>query len=337
MIPTAPSSSRAVWPGLLARRALQAVALMLIIGVLCFLMIRALPGDMAMRIAAGRYGFDLVGSGAADTVRAELGSRLAGPEALLGWLGDLLRLDLGESLVTGTPVWDEISHQLGATLRLSGAALAAGTLIGLPLGILCGLRPGRLADRWVQTVAMLLRATPSFLLAVLLMLGVAVHLGVLPVAGDGAEGSLLLPGLTLGLGLAAGLARVLRNSLADVTRSPAWEFALTKGLGIRQALLPHGLRNAAVPVLAWLGMQAVFLVEGTVVIETLFAWPGIGHALVHAIFARDVPMIQGTALCIGLLFVAFNTLTDALCLLIDPRQRLAAPASGGAGSSHARA
>lgn len=309
------------WSALLARRAFQALALALIVGSLCFLMIRSLPGDMAMRIAAGRYGFDLVSTGAADTVRAELGQQLQGWPALLGWLGNLLRLDLGHSLVTGDTVWSEVSHQLGATLRLSLSALALGAGIGVPLGVYCGLHAGGLADRVVMALTVVFRAMPSFLLAVLLMLLVAVKLGALPVAGDGQPGSLLLPGLTLGLGLAAGLVRVSRQALVAAIRTPAHDFARTKGLSDTQALLRHGLRNAAVPVVAWLGVQAVFLVEGTVVIETLFAWPGIGHALVHAVFARDVPVIQGTALTIGLLFVGFNLLVDALCLWLDPRRQ----------------
>ncbi|MDO4232647.1 MAG: ABC transporter permease [Lautropia sp.] len=309
---------------ILLRRGFQAMMLGLIVGTLCFLMIRSLPGDMAMRIASNRYGYDLVGNEAARAVSAELGAQLSGWPALLGWLGDLLQLDLGRSLVTNETVWDEISHQLGATLRLSLGALGLGALIGIPLGLLCAWRAGGVIDRLVLGLTVVLRATPPFLLAVLLMLVVAVKMGMVPVAGDvHGSTSLLLPSLTLALGLAAGLARVTRNSFLDVLQTPAWNFARIKGLSDGQALVRHGLRNAAVPILSWLGVQAVFLVEGTVVIETLFAWPGIGHALVHAIFARDVPVIQGTALTIGLLFVAFNLLVDACCLWLDPRQRKA--------------
>lgn len=315
------------WGGvtrILLRRGFQALMLALIIGTLCFLMIRSLPGDMAMRIAANRYGYDVVGDAAARAVAAELGTQLSGWPAFTGWLSDLLRLDLGRSLVTDESVWSEVSHQLGATIRLSLAALGLGALIGIPLGLLCALRAGGLIDRLMLGLTVLLRATPPFLLAVLLMLLVAVKMGMAPVAGDThGSSSLLLPALTLALGLAAGLARVTRNSFLDVIRTPAWNFARIKGLTDTQVLLRHGLRNAAVPILSWLGVQAVFLVEGTVVIETLFAWPGIGHALVHAIFARDVPVIQGTALSIGLLFVAFNLLVDTCCLWLDPRQRKA--------------
>lgn len=310
------------WLALLLRRALQIVLLALLVGTVCFAMARLLPGDMATRIAASRYGYDLVSNAAAQTVRVELGLDQPAWLALLRWWGELARLDLGSSLVTGQTVWREVAHQLGATLALSGAALGLALAIGLPLGIWAGLHPGGWLDRLTLALAVLLRALPPFLLAVLLMLGLAVHSGMLPVAGDQHAASLLLPALTLGLGLAAGLARVARSAMREAAASPAYEFARTKGLSDAQALLRHGLRAAAVPVVAYLGVHAVFLVEGAVVVESLFAWPGIGHALVHAVFGRDVPMIQGTALCMGLLFVGFNLGVDALCLALDPRQRL---------------
>jgi len=168
-------------------------------------------------------------------------------------------------------------------------------------------------------MAVVLRALPPFLLSVLLILLVAVQWGFLPAGGDESQASLVLPALTLGLGLAAGLARVTRAAMREVVVSPFFEFARTKGLSDWQALARHGLRNAAVPVTAYLGVQALFLVEGALVVETLFAWPGIGHALVHAVFGRDIPVVQGTALCMGVLFVVFNLLVDATCLALDPR------------------
>lgn len=259
-------------------------------------------------------------------MRAELGLDRSLWQVLPGWWLDLLSLDLGRSLVTGAPVLEELAHQLGATLQLSGAALALALPIGLLLGLRAGLRPGGAVDRLTLALAVLLRVMPSFLLAVLLMLGVAVGTGSLPVAGDQGPASLLLPAATLAAGLAAGLARITRQALRGFLASDAWAFARMKGLSESQALRHHGLRHVALPVLAWLGVQAVFLVEGAVVVESLFAWPGIGHALVHAVFARDVPMIQGTALCMGLMFVLFNLLTDAASVAADPRRR--APQAG---------
>lgn len=312
------------WTGVLLRRAIQVVALALLVGTVCFFMARLLPGDMATRIAAGRYGYDLVNNAAADAVRIELGLDRPAWLALLQWWGEIARLDLGISLVTGNPVWHEVAHQLGATIDLAVTAVLIAAALGLPLGIWSGLHAGGWVDRFTLAMAVVLRATPAFLLAVLLMLVVAVRMGVLPVAGDEHASSLLLPALTLGLGLAAGLARVARSAMQEAAASPSYEFARTKGLSDRQALVRHGLRQAAVPVVAYLGVHAVFLVEGAVVVETLFAWPGIGHALVHAVFGRDVPMIQGTALCMGFLFVVFNLLVDAACLALDPRRRMGA-------------
>lgn len=319
-------SDRPAWPAMLMRRTLQIVVLALLIGTLCFFMARALPGDLATRIAAGRYGYDMVSNAAADAVRAELGLDRPMWQALLHWLGELARLDLGVSLVSGDPVLHEIAHSLGHTLWLSAVAVAMAALMGLPLGLWAGLHAQGLVDRATMAVAVLLRALPPFMLALLLMIVVAVQFGALPVAGHGHAGSVLLPALTLALGMAAGLARVARGAMLAVVRSPAWEFARTKGLGDGQALWRHGLRNAAVPVVTWLGIQTVFLVEGALVVETLFAWPGIGHALVHAIFGRDIPVLQGTALAMGLMFVLFNLLIDALCMVLDPRLRQGAAA-----------
>jgi peptide/nickel transport system permease protein len=308
-------------PGLLGRRLLQALLVALLVGTLCFFMTRMLPGDMAYRIAAGRYGYDMVSSAAADAVRQELGLDRPWPEALLNWWDKLLHLDLGLSQVTGLPVAQEIAAQLLPTLQLSLLALALSLLFGPALGLLAGLRPGGRLDRLTLTLSVLLRALPSFLLGLILVLIFSVQLGALPAAGHGDHGSILLPALTLALGLAAVSLRVTRDSMLAVRASPYFAFALTKGLTLPQALLRHGLRNVAAPVVAYLGVQLVYLIEGVVLVETIFAWPGIGHALVHAIFGRDVPMIQATALILGLLFVVFNSLIDVACALIDPRRR----------------
>ena len=309
---------------MLMRRAVQAVALALLVGTVCFFMARALPGDLATRIAAGRYGYDLVSNAAADAVRLELGLDRPIMVALLHWWGAIASFDLGSSSVTGEAVWQEVAYHLTSTLVLAGATLLIAASLGLPLGVWSGLHVGGWVDRLTLALAVVLRATPPFLLAVLLMALVAVKLGALPVAGDDDLGHVVLPALTLGLGLAAGLARVTRHAISQAAASPSFEFARTKGLSDQQALVRHGLRQAALPVVAYLGIHAVFLVEGAVVVETLFAWPGIGHALVHAVFGRDIPMIQGSALCMGLLFVVFNLLVDAACLALDPRQRMGA-------------
>ncbi|RLK39386.1 ABC transporter permease [Cupriavidus plantarum] len=304
------------------QRGLQALIVATLVGTLSFVMMRLLPGDMAFRIAAGRYGYDMVTAQAAEAVRAELGLGLPWSQALIQWWHRLLQGDLGLSAVTGAPVIAEIGHQLGHTLTLAIAALAVSCAIAVPLGFVAGLHAGGTMDRATLVASVLLRAKPPFVLGIVLVSVLSIDFALIPAAGPHEHGGLIAPAITLGLGLAATSMRVARDAMAAVASSPYFRFAQTKGLTDRDALLRHGIRNAAIPLVAYLGVQLVFLVEGVVVIETLFAWPGIGHALVHAIFGRDVPMIQGTAIVMGLMFVALNTLVDLACAGIDPRLRL---------------
>jgi peptide/nickel transport system permease protein len=306
---------------LLSQRLLQALLVGVLVAALGFLLMRMLPGDMAFRVAAGRYGYDVVGGAAADLVRAELGLDRPLWLQFLAWLGGLARFDLGISLISGNPVIDEIAHQLGATLRLSAAALLVALLIGPPLGLLAGLRPGGVLDRATMVTAAVLRALPSYLIGLGLMLVFAARLGWLPAADPDSLAGLVLPAIALGLGLAAISARVARDAAVAAHSAPHFSFSRLKGLSEAQSVQRHLLRNAAVPVVSYLGVQLVLLVEGVVVIEALFGWPGIGHALVHAVLARDVPMVQGTALAMGLLFVLLNALNDMACLALDPRRR----------------
>lgn len=308
---------------LLGQGALVAAA----VGVLSFVMTRALPGDAAYRIAAGRYGYDMVDSAAAASVRAELGLDQPAWQQLLNWLGDLLQFRLGNSMVSGDPVMDEITHQLGHTLQLSLAAWLMAILLGLLLGSWSALRGKHWSARWIQPLCTVLRASPAFVLGVVLMLALGVHLDWLPVAGHGEPIYLVLPALALALTLLPGMTQVVSQRLLQLLASDAFEFALTKGMPLRAALWRHGLPSLALGTLAYAGMQLVLLIEGVVVVESLVAWPGIGHALVHAVISRDVPMIQGTALAMGLLFVLLNGLMDAAVQWLDPRLR--EPASKG--------
>lgn len=305
--------------GAIVARAGQAILVAIVVGVVSFLMIQALPGDAAFRIAAARYGYDVMDAAAAVTVRAELGLDRPLVLQLGDWLTALATFDLGPSLVTGAPVAEEIAHQLGASLLLAGVAVAVSILIALPVGVVSGLNPGGLVDRATLAISVGLRAVPAFALAVVLILVFAVQVKLLPVAGYGRIEHIVLPALTLGLSLAAISNRVVRDAVAEAMTTDWRHFARTKGLSRRITLFRHVARNAAVPVVAYIGVQLAYLIEGVVIVESVFAWPGIGHALVHAIFDRDVPMVQGTALTLGLLYVALNLLIDLACRGLDPR------------------
>jgi peptide/nickel transport system permease protein len=307
----------------LGARVAQAVLVAFIVGTVSFFLMRSLPGDMAFRIAAGRYGPDMVTAASAEAVRTELNLNRPAGEALALWWSDLARLDLGTSVVTGAPIWSEIARQLGYTLRLAVAAFLLSALIGVPIGLYAGLHPGAWTDRVTFAGAVLIRTMPPFLIGLVLIILMSLQAGLVPAAGHATANSLFLPALTLALGLAAPASRVARDAMARVSASAYYEFARTKGLSDRHALWRHGIRNAATPIVAYLAVQLAFLIEGVVVVEQLFAWPGIGHALIHALFDRDVPMIQGVVLVMTIGFVMLNTVSDLIGLAIDPRRRAA--------------
>jgi peptide/nickel transport system permease protein len=293
----------------------------LLVSTACFAIVQSLPGDLAFRIAAGRYGYDQVTAASADTVRAELGLDRPAWQQFLDWTGDLLTLNLGTSLVTGTSVAGELGLYLWSSLQLAAAALVLALALGVAGGALAASRPGGVLDRLTTLWVSGSRALPPFLLGLLLILVFSVHLGVLPAAGHGETRSIVLPAATLAVGLSGLFARVTRDAVADVRQSDYVRFAATKGLGGRMVFLRHILRNTGVTLISYVGVQMLILVEGVVIVESLFAWPGLGHALVHAIFWRDLPMIQATALALALLVVALNTAVDLGALALDPRPR----------------
>jgi len=299
----------------------QCFQLMLVIwgvGTLTFVLMRSLPGDMAYRIAASRYGQDNVDSAAAELVRQELNLDQSVFSSYLSWLTDLLQFNLGNSLVSGLPVIELVQHQLGHSLLLAIFGIMLSALIALPLGVWSAQKGGAVntALVWLSTAT---RAMPVFVLGLLLILLFSLQWQLLPVAGFGTWQHLVLPSLTLAISLAAVSNRVVHTSTRQVITSSFYRFSRVKGLNESQTFVRHGIRNIAVPVVAFIGVQLVSVVEGIVMIESLFSWPGIGHGLAHAIFARDIPVIQGCALMMGGLFVLLNGVIDLLCHTIDPR------------------
>ena len=306
---------------ILAKRLIQLFLVIWSVGTLTFVLTRLLPGDMAYRIAASRYGYDQTDSAAAALVQAEFGLDLPWWRSYASWLTDLLQLNLGKSLVSGESVWALIGHQFGHTFALALVALLLAFLIGPPLGLLAAMKPQGLFDRFTLIFSTLLRSFPAFIIGIALITLFSVQLKWLPAAGYGELQHFFLPALTLALGLSAVSIRVSRNAMVAVATSEYYQFSRLKGLNKTLRFVRHGLRNVAIPILAYHSVQLIYLIEGVVIVESLFAWPGSGHALVHAVIARDVPMIQGTALIMGAIFVLLNMAVDMLNRLIDPRIR----------------
>ncbi|ANQ29324.1 ABC transporter permease [Vibrio natriegens] len=303
---------------ILRKRLYQLILVAWGVGTLTFVLMRSLPGDMAYLIAASRYGQDNVDSAAADLVRQELNLDQGWFSSYVSWLGDLLQLNLGNSLVSGLPVSEAVVHQLGHSMLLAGVGITLSVLIALPLGT-WSAKKGGLVNSLVVWFSTFTRAMPVFVLGLLMILIFAISWKWFPVAGFGTWQHLVLPSITLAISLAAVSNRVVHNSVRSVLRSPFYIFSRVKGLSETQTFFRHGLRNMAVPIVAFVGIQLVSVIEGIIMIESLFSWPGVGHGLAHAIFARDIPVIQGCALTMGILFVLLNSIIDVLCYWIDPR------------------
>lgn len=306
---------------LLLNRLAQASFVAWAVGTLTFLMMRFLPGDMAYKIAAERYGYDYVNQQAAEAVRTELGLDRSGLEQYWTWLVDLVQLNLGKSLVSGENVSSMIGHYLSYTFMLAATALVISLLIAFPMGIHSGKHPSKFIDKFALGFSVLFRSTPVFLLGLVLMIVFGYQLGWLPVTGFGQPQHIIMPSLALALTLAALSNQMIRNETCSVFATAYMRFARYKGLNEQQAEQHHLTPNVTLPVITFLGVQTISLIEGIVMIESLFAWPGIGHALSHAIFARDIPVIQAAALVMGLLFVGINTVIDLCQYALDPRVR----------------
>lgn len=299
---------------------LQILLVVFVVGSLTFVITHMLPGDMSYRIAAGRYGYDMVDGSAAELVRQEMGLDQPIVTSYLNWLVDLATWDLGVSLVSGSPITSILAHEFGNTLSLALVAIMVTAILGPALGIFITLSKSKFAEGIAVTMAVATRSVPAYVIGIILIVLLSVQLGLLPAAGCSSAVHYILPALTLAIPLSAVSCRLTSESLKTVMASDYYEFSQLKGLNALQSLVRHGLRNMAIPVIAFHGVQLIYLVEGLVIVETLFAWPGIGHSMVHAVFSRDVPMIQGTAMALALTFVCLNTLLDIVYRLIDPRE-----------------
>ncbi|HEY7140132.1 MAG TPA: ABC transporter permease [Methylomirabilota bacterium] len=231
------------------------------------------------------------------------------------------RGDLGYSYRQGLPVAELIAERLRATCELALAGLAVAVMLGIPLGIVAAARHGSALDTAAMTVALLGTSVPSFWLGLLLIIVFGVELGWLPISGSGTLMHLLMPAFVLGGFYAAQISRLTRTSLLEVLAQDFVRTAWAKGLAMRAVLLKHVLRNATLPVMTVLGMDFGRMLGGAVVVETIFAWPGMGRLAVQSVLGRDFPVVQGTAIMGAAIFLAVNLLIDLLYGWVDPRLR----------------
>ena len=300
----------------LLRRLLLTVPVMLGVATLVFALIHLVPGDPAQAMLGE-------GATAEEVVRLRTSLGLDRPlVAQYGsFLGGVARGDLGKSFRTGQPVTSEIWRRLGDTAILAVCAMAVAIAVALPLGIIAAVFRGRPLDHAAMTLALAGISMPSFWLGPLLAIFFAVRLGWLPVSGSGTPWHLVLPAVTLGTALAAILARMTRSSVIEELRELYVMAARARGLSHARAVVRHAFRNSLIPVVTIIGLQFGAVLTGTIITETIFAWPGVGRLLITAINTRDYPLVQGCILFISVTYVAMNLLTDLTSGLLDPRIR----------------
>ncbi len=257
-----------------------------------------------------------------DAFRAQEGLDEPVPVQYIDWVSDVLRGDLGTSYYTDTPVSTMIVDALPLTLELAVASMAVGLAIAVPAGVFSAVHRGTAVDHASQLGALIGVSMPNFWLGYLLIMIFALTLGVLPVAGAGSYGQLVLPAITLGTGMAAVVTRLVRTSMLEVLEDPYVDTARSKGLRERIVVYKHAFRNAILPVVTIVGLQFGSLLNGAVVVEIVFQRPGLGMLLVDAVFERNYPVVQGIALFTALIFVATNLLVDVAYQYLDPRVSL---------------
>ena len=286
---------------------------------LTFLLILVVPGD-PVEVMLG----ESASVADRDALRADLGLNQPLITQFGRYLGKLAHGDFGQSIHTKTPIIEMLKTRYPATLKLALLALLIGLSIGVPLGLWAALKAGHWQDIMVTIVSVRFSAMPAFWLGPILMLIFAVWLGWLPVSGMDSQSSIILPAITLGLGLSAILTRMTRTSLLEVLNDDYIRTARAKGLSEKTVILRHALRAALLPIITIVGLQMGSLLAGTVITETVFSWDGIGRLLVESIEKRDYPVTQACVLVVALSYVIVNLITDIAYRFADPRVRAVA-------------
>ncbi|PZQ79725.1 MAG: glutathione ABC transporter permease GsiC [Ancylobacter novellus] len=303
---------------LIARRLMQAALILLGVAVITFVLLYALPADPAVLLAGRNATPQTVAN-----IRHQLGLDLPLPLQFWNYLTGLLQGDLGRSFNQKTAVAPLIFARLPATLTLMAAGIAIEVVVGLTLGVIAAVRRDGPVDRLVMTLSFVGVSTPQFLVGLLLLYVFAVTLGWFPMSGYGTPAHLVLPALTLGILGAGWYARIVRSAMIDVLAQDYVRTAHAKGVPAWRVVLRHALPNALLPVIAMIGIDIGQFMGGTVVVEAVFGWPGIGQLAWQAIQQVDIPIIMGVTLVSALAIVLGNLLADLIAPFIDPRIRAA--------------
>ena len=300
--------------GYTIKRILQVIPVLLIISFICFMMIRLVPGDPVANMLGVNASKEAIAA-----QRAELGL----DKPLLTQYGDFLvkalQGDLGKSITTRRPVIDEIAQRYPATLKLALGATVFAAVVGITFGVLSAVKQNQLTDNVIMVFSLLSVSTPSFFLALVMMLLFSIHLGWLPSMGLRTPLHYVLPIITLGMQSVGLIARTTRSSMLEVLRQDYIRTSRSRGISQAVIVMRHAFKNALIPVVTVVGLRFGGLLAGSMLVEAVFSVPGIGRFMVDGVLKRDYPVVQGTVLVLATTFVLVNLAVDLIYALIDPR------------------
>jgi len=302
----------------LSKRLLQAAFVFLAVTLLVAWAVR-LTGDPALMLTQGAGS---ITEADLERIREALGVNQPFLVQYAGFLKGLFTFDLGRSFSGGTPVSLLIAQALPSTLGLALVSLVVSIVISIPLGVLAAIRRGRWVDQLIRIVSLLGLSMPNFWLGTMLMLLLSITLQLLPPSGFSGLESFIMPALTMGIILTATNVRLVRTTMLEVLNAQYIIVARAKGLSERRVLYKHALRNCAIPLITYLGLQFGGLLGGIVVVEKVFNWPGLGTMAFEAVGARDYPVLQAVIAILALSIIVINLLTDIVYGLVDPRIRM---------------
>ncbi|GAB3922184.1 peptide ABC transporter permease [Microlunatus endophyticus] len=303
----------------IVRRLIASIPVLLGVTIIAFLLIHMVPGDPAQIM--------LFGSNATPeqlaALHRQLGLDLPLWRQYADFIGQLLHGDLGTSYATHNSVAHELVSRAPSTLQLTGSAMLIAVVIGVPLGLIGGFRPNSIWDSISRVIAFIGVAVPYFFLALLLVLIFAIQLDVLPAIDNGTPAALVLPAISLGWGYAAILTRLVRGRVIEEYNSDYVKSARARGCSEARVLLGHVFRNSAIPAITMLGLQFGNILTGAAVSEVIFGRPGVGSFLANSITNKNVPVVQGAVVLIGVAYIVINLVVDLVVGAVDPRARVA--------------
>jgi ABC-type dipeptide/oligopeptide/nickel transport system permease component len=298
------------------------ISLPALLGVLflCFCLLQVVPADPAIIIAGPDARQETI-----DAIRKDLGLDRPIIVQFVGYIGRVAQGDLGRSIISNKMVIEELAYTIGPTVELMVGAMLLAVPIGLLLGTLAAVNRGSILDRAIMAISVAGVSMPVFFIGLLLIQFVGYRWGLLPFTGRtgpvwaGGLPNLILPAVTLGSVLIGPIARITRAAVLEVLSADFVRTARAKGLKERVVIVHHALRNALIPVVTLIGLQAAFLLGGAVVTETMFSWPGVGRLAVGAIVSSDFPTAQGAIMILAISFLVINLIVDVLYVYLDPR------------------